>query len=454
MNRGTAMIDIDREIDIWKSYIRSHGDFTDDELEELESHLRDEISALEHKSLTTEEAFIVALRRTGKVDAVAREFSKIHARTLWKQLMVDPVDPGERKKANREIGTVIILSLFSGALSRIPELFGIHLFEGDELFYVRNASVLIAPVIACYFLWKFGRSAKRVLTVFGSIGVAVFLTNLYPAYAETSYDLLIGIHQPILLWFVVGLLFIGTEWRDPDRRMDYLRFTGEAFIYLVLILCGGAVLAAMTTMLFSAISINLDIIVEQYIVVIGGAAAPVVAVYLAYAKKSIIENMAPVLARVFSPLFLVLLCAFLVTTAITGNTLTADRDILIGFDLLLAVTLAMLLYMISARDERLDPGAVDYIHAALILAALMVDIMALWAILGRIREFGFTPNKTAALGENVVLLVNLAGSFVLYVHFLIRRDGFRRLVIWQTSYLPAFLLWVGIVCFLFPVIFG
>ena len=164
--------------------------------------------------------------------------------------------------------------------------------------------------------------------------------------------------------------------------------------------------------------------------------------------------MAPVLAKIFSPLFLLLLCAFLATTAITGSSLIADRDILIGFDLLLALILAMLLYIISARDERIEPGIVDYLHTALILATLVANAIALQAILGRIDEFGFTPNRTAALGENIVLLANLAGGLVLYARFLIRRRGFRALVKWQTLYLPVFMIWTAVVCFLFPVLFG
>ena len=448
------MIDIEREIDIWRAYLRSHGDMAVDELDELESHLRDGMADLEKKGLSSEEAFIVAVGRTGKADAVAREFSKVHTKVLWKQLMVDPADPAERRRAKRETLLVIGLALISGALSRLPELFGIHLFDGDELFYFRNGALFIVPAIACYFLWKFKRSVAQAIGVFIALAVMVSLANIYPVYAGGNYDLLIGIHLPILLWFIIGLLFVESDWRDPERRMDFLRFTGESFIYLVLILCGGAVLVAMAQMLFSAISIDIGKVAERYIVVIGGVASPMVAVYLAYAKKSIIENMAPVLAKIFSPLFLILLCAFLLASAITGNRLVTDRETLIAFDLLLALILAIILYLISARDQRLAPTFLDYIHAALILATLAVDVMALLAILGRIQEWGFTPNKTAAFGENIALLVNLTGCLCFYIIFFIKKDGFRKLVVWQTIYLPVFFLWALVVCFGFPIIFG
>ncbi|MBT3273137.1 MAG: hypothetical protein HN368_08295, partial [Spirochaetales bacterium] len=126
---------------------------------------------------------------------------------------------------------------------------------------------------------------------------------------------------------------------------------------------------------------------------------------------------------------------------------------LIGFDILLAVVLGILLYLISARDERRDPDFLDIINTALIFSALIVDAIALTAIAMRIQSFGFTPNKTAALGENIILLVNLAVSGILYLKFLIRKEGFRRLVVWQTAYLPFLAIWAGFVAFIFPLIF-
>jgi len=89
-----------------------------------------------------------------------------------------------------------------------------------------------------------------------------------------------------------------------------------------------------------------------------------------------------------------------------------------------------------------------------VTCALIVDALALWAIAARISESGFSPNKTAALGLNLLLLVNLAWSAVLYARFLGRRVPFARLERWQTSYMPAFAVWAWFVTALFPVIFN
>ena len=81
------------------------------------------------------------------------------------------------------------------------------------------------------------------------------------------------------------------------------------------------------------------------------------------------------------------------------------------------------------------------------------DAVALWAIAARISEFGFSPNRVAALGENVILLVNLAWSAVLYLRFLRGCGSFTSLEKWQTDYLPVYGAWAAMVAILFPPLF-
>jgi len=137
----------------------------------------------------------------------------------------------------------------------------------------------------------------------------------------------------------------------------------------------------------------------------------------------------------------------------TGNAIDVGREVLIGFDLLLVLVLALLLYSISARDPQAPPGLFDRLQLGLVLCALLVDVLALWAIAARIAEFGFSPNKVAALGENLILLVNLGWSAVLYLRFLGGRAAFAPLERWQTGYLPVYAVWAGVVVALFPVLF-
>jgi hypothetical protein len=286
--------------------------------------------------------------------------------------------------------------------------------------------------------------------------LAAIVVNAFPFSPSPGADteILTAIHLPIALWLGVGVAYVGGRWRGSDRRMDFVRFTGELFIYYVLIALGGGVLIGLTFGLFQAIGIDPEPQVQDWIVPCGAAGAALVATWLVEAKQSVIENMAPVLTRIFAPLFSLLLLAFIVTMVWTGRGIDVEREVLILFDLLLVVVFGLLLYSISARDALAPPGLVDWIHLTLVGTALVVDVLALWAIGTRISEFGFTPNRVAALGENVVLLANLGGSAVLYARFLRGGIAFSRLCDWQTAYLYVLAAWAAVVAFLFPPLFG
>jgi hypothetical protein len=267
-------------------------------------------------------------------------------------------------------------------------------------------------------------------------------------------EFLAALHLPIALWLAVGFAYVAGRWRDHDRRMDFVRFSGEWFIYYALIALGGGVLMGLTAFVFSSIGVRPEVLVSTWILPCGVVGAVVIAAWLVEAKQSVIENMAPVLTLLFTPLFTLLLLAFLFTMAWTGSGIGVGREVLIGFDLLLVLVVGLVLYAISARDPQKAAGRFDALQLLLVVCALLVDALALWAIAARISEFGFSPNKVAALGENLILLVNLGWSAVLYARFLAGQVAFARLERWQTAYLPVYALWAWVVVVLFPPVFG
>ena len=278
--------------------------------------------------------------------------------------------------------------------------------------------------------------------------------NAYPL-AETSQSVVVtSIHLPIALWLVVGLAYVADDWRSSRRRMDFIRFTGEWFVYFVLIALGGGVLIAFMFGTFEAIGIVPEEFIAQWLLPCGVVAAVVVAGWLVEAKQSVVENIAPVLTRLFTPLFTAVLLAFLVAIGWTSAGIDVEREALILFDLLLVVVLGLLLYSISARDPLAPPGLFDKLQLALVVSALAIDVLVLMEITGRITEYGTTPNKAAALGENVILLANLAWSAWLLLRFVRRRTPFAALERWQTGYLPVYAAWAWIVVLVFPPLFS
>jgi hypothetical protein len=278
--------------------------------------------------------------------------------------------------------------------------------------------------------------------------------NAYPLAEESQSIVLTSLHLPIALWFVVGLAYVSDDLRSSRRRMDFVRFTGEWFIYYVLIALGGGVLAGFVFGTFAAIGISPETVMSQWVIPCGAAAAVVVAAWLVEAKQSVVENITPVLTRLFTPLFTAVLLAFLVTLGVAGAGIDVEREALILFDLLLVVVLALLLYSASARDPLAPPGVFDKLQLALVLSALVIDVLVLLEITGRITEFGTTPNKAAALGENVILLANLAWSAWLMLGLVRRRTPFSALERWQTAYLPVYAVWAWVVVLAFPPVFG
>jgi hypothetical protein len=236
--------------------------------------------------------------------------------------------------------------------------------------------------------------------------------------------------------------------------MDFVRFSGELFIYYALIALGGGVLTGFTMMMFQAIGIDAEWAAQGWLIPCGAMGAVIVGSWLVEAKQSVIENMAPVLTRLFTPLFTIVLLTFLATMAWTRSPIRVEREVLIAFDLLLVVVVGLVLYAASARDPEAPPDSFDRLQLLLVASALVVDVVALAAIASRISEFGFTPNRVAALGENLILLVNLAGSAWLYTQFLRGRRPFAALERWQTAYLPIYSVWAALVVIVFPPLFG
>jgi hypothetical protein len=356
-------------------------------------------------------------------------------------------------RSRRELPVMVLCAAIAALAIKLPALFGLDMSGEGDVFYARNFSLFVLPALAGYFAWK-----RRVnLRVIGVLALLFILgavaANAYPLADDSQSLVLTTIHLPLALWLVVGVAYVGGEWRSDRRRMDFIRFTGEWLIYFALIGLGGGVLTAFTVGTFGAIGIDAEGFIESWLLPCGVTAAVIVSAWLVEAKQSVIENMAPVLTRVFTPLFAATLLAFLVAIIWTSNGIDVERDALILFDLLLVVVLGLLLYAISARDLTARPGLFDRLQLALVVSALIIDILVLVAITGRITEFGFSPNKTAALGENLILLTNLAWSAWLFIGFVRGRMTFARLERWQTRYIIVYVVWAWVVVLAFPLVF-
>lgn len=446
---------LEHRISEWRSFLRRRQAVKDVDVEELEDHLRSQTESLQKAGLSEDEAFLVAVKRMGDLDSISREFANEYSERLWKQLVVTADTGVTASTTRREMVVAVVLAIAAGLALKVPELFGLRLDgpDNDMLFYIRNFSFFILPFLAGFFAYKRGLLSKWYWLAI-PFAVAALVVNLLPFTPQGHTEILSAIHLPIALWLVVGIAYAGSRWRSLEQRMHFVRFSGEWFIYYTLIALGGGILTAFTVFIFESIGLDSESVITQWLVPCGAAGAVIIAAWLVEAKQSVIENMAPVLTMIFTPLFTLLLIAFIVAMAWTGNGIDVSREVLIGFDLLLVLVVCLQLYAMSARDAQAPAGKFDTLQFVLVISALIVDVLALWAISKRISEFGFSPNKTAALGLNILLLVNLGWSAVLHAKFLRGRSTFARLEQWQTAYLPVYALWASFVVVLFPIIFN
>ncbi|HUG49362.1 MAG TPA: hypothetical protein VLZ78_00020, partial [Terrimesophilobacter sp.] len=401
--------------------------------------------------LNDDEAFLIAVRRLGQVDQITAEFAREHGDRLWKQLALSR--PDDRQHS---IVTMLVFAVVAAVLTRGTWMLAEPL-GGTGEWLIRDLSFFVLPVLAAYFVVLRRLPWRRVLLLAGVVAVLALAVNLFPFVPGASTELLVAIHLPVALWFVVGVVYVGGDVRSSAGRMDFIRFTGEWVIYYAVIALGGGVLIGLTTMVLTPIAPDMVDDVLLWVLPSGAAGAVVVAAWLVEAKKSIIENIAPVLTAIFTPLFAIMLLVSAIGYTIAGVGREFDRNLLTVFDVLLLVVLGLVVYGISARDARDDTRgarAMQIIRLVAVVAAIVLDALVLVSMFARVGELGFTANRVAALGLNIVLLVNLAVTAWLIVRVLAGRERPARLEQWQTGYLTVFAAWVTLVVLAIPPLFG
>jgi hypothetical protein len=441
---------LESEIAEWRAFVGRGSAVNGRDVEELETHLRDQIADLNAAGLAADEAFLVAVKRMGSVDEMSREFAREHSGRLWKQLVLAGGDDQQRPDSSwPEALAFAVAAAVTIQVARLAAQFP----SDESSWFLRNVSMLVLPFLAGYFARRRRLPVRQSALTTVPFLIAAVVINLYPYGEEASTEALVAAHLPVVLWFVVAYPYMSGVVGSHERRMDFVRFTGEWFIYYVLIALGGGVLLALTGLIVEPTGVADFELVVEWVLPSGAAGAVIVAAWLVEWKQRVVENMAPVLTMVFTPLFAVMLAGAVVVYVATALGGAFDRELLGVFDALLVVVLGLVLYGMSAREPSTSPGWMDRIQLVAVVSALALDVIVLGVMIGRIGDLGFTPNRTAALGLNLVLLVNLAGTAWLSGRFLTGHGTFHRLERWQTAYLPAFAGWAATVVVVLPPLF-
>ena len=446
------MDQVEAQIAEWRAYVANAPAVDGPDVDELEAHLRDQIAELGEAGLSADEAFLVAVKRMGDLDSLSREFAREHHGRLWKQLVLRGDDDAPDRPSTGWLQALIFAVAAAIPIQVVVRLAGLFADEPPG-WLLRNLALFVVPFVAAYFAHRRQLDPRRWLLTAAPVVLVAVLINLDPFGAGSATELLVAIHLPVVLWFAVAYPYMGGTLRSHERRMDFVRFTGEWAIYYVLIALGGGVLLALTAAILEPIGPDLAEQVIEWVLPSGAAGAVIVAAWLVESKQHVVENMAPVLTMLFTPLFALMLTVAAATYAVTGMAGAFNRELLGVFDALLVVVLGLVLYAMSAREPAEAAGWMDRIQLLAVAAALVLDVMVLGSMVARIGDLGFTPNRVAALGLNLVLLVNLAGTAWLSLRFVTAKTSFHRVERWQTTYLPVFAGWALAVVIVLPPLF-
>ncbi|MCH5600209.1 hypothetical protein [Niabella ginsengisoli] len=242
--------------------------------------------------------------------------------------------------SKKELVIIIIASVIAGFIAKLPAIFNID----EELFYTRNIGFIIFPILSAYFAWRNKLSIGKIVFVLGTTLAGILFINFLPNDKNSDTLILSCIHLLIFLWGILGFAFIGEKRNDAEKRLGFLKYNGDLVVITTLVLIAGGILTGITIGLFSLIGLNIEEFYFKNIAIFGLPAAPIIGTYLTQVNPSLVGKVSPVIAKIFSPLVLVMLVIYLVAIVYSGKDPYNDREFLLIFNLLLIGVMAIIFF--------------------------------------------------------------------------------------------------------------
>jgi len=350
----------------------------------------------------------------------------------------------------RELTFLVIASLLAAAIVKIPA----YLPVGEEFFYTRNVGFVFFPILIMYFSWRNKLPLKKFAIAAAAVLFSLVYINLLPDNNNSDTLKLSCIHLPLFIWSVLGFTFTGGSLKSYNERLGYLRYNGDLIVITAIILIAGGILTALTQLLFSLIEFDIFEFYRQNIAIPGIAAVPIIGTYVIEKNPQLVNKVSPVIAKIFCPVVLVTLIVYLIAIIISGKDPYNDREFLIAFNGLLIIVMAIIVFSIAETSKSNKNRIEILILFLLSTVTIIVNGIALSAILFRISEWGITPNRAAVLGGNILILTNLLLVSYKLFRTLLNKSDPEEIGKTISAFLPIYCIWTVIVTFLFPFVFG
>jgi hypothetical protein len=275
-----------------------------------------------------------------------------------------------------------------------------------------------APIGACAviaFLTITSGADARVPAILA--GVLLALTAYTTFYARVrdyqNYANLMIFHLPLLAWIGTGGAVLWPR-GDHENRFAFIYKSFEVFVTGGLYLGAGVAFVGITVAMFEALDIRLSDEVMRILVAGGAGLVPVLAVTSAYdptvlpIEQSFRQGLGRViytLMRLFLPLTLIVLIAYLLVIPFNFMEPFYERDVLIVYNAMLFAVMGMLVGATPMRANDLSERVQSALRAGILAVAILavvVSVYAMSAIVYRTVQWGLTMNRLAIIGWNSI----------------------------------------------------
>ncbi len=352
-----------------------------------------------------------------------------------------------------DIFALLVSAAMAALLIKLPALFG---FDPDATYFLQRNAIWTAFFgLSLYTILSLRRFNIRKLIFTGvAFLIPVVYMNLLPILPFSHTINLAYVHLPLLMWAIFGMVYMDWDFTSKTKRIEFIKYNGELAVLGAIILIAGGALTGITIGLFEVIDIKIENFYMNYIVMVGLVAAPILTAFIVRFFPNISSKVPPIIARIFSPLVLITLVVYLVAMAVSGKNPYQDRDFLIIFNLLLVGVMALIVFSASEAASGSKQRFNELTLFLLSAITLIVNLVVLSAIVYRLGEYGFTPNRTAVLGSNLLIFIHLAWIMVDLFKVNFRKAGIKKVENTIAIYLPVYAVWTIMVIFIFPIIFG
>jgi hypothetical protein len=395
------------------------------------------------------------LYRSNKIE-FKREFNQLYPQMsrsfpadFWNERLnyeSDMISWGSKK----ELLFLVTAVFIAGFLAKFPNLFGIE----QEFYYPRNISFIILPILTFFFAWKNKLTLKKTSAITGMILISWIYINILPANPHSDTLVLACIHLPFFLWVLFGISYSDDGQKKFKINLDFLRFNGDVAVMSALLGMAGLFMSGITIGLFELIGLKIEKFYMENVVIFGLPAIPLIATYLTQLNPQLVNKVSPVVAKLFSPAVLIMLVIYLGTIIILEKNPYNDREFLLIFNLLLIGVMALIFFSVAGSTDKNKNKTETWILLLLAIITIIVNFVALSAIIYRISEWGITPNRIAVLGANILILIHLLIVAAKLSKTIQTARALLDVGVSIVKYIPVYFVWVILIVFVLPLLFG